>query len=146
MPRKRRILMAVAGLASAAFAIATSPGLAQAAVQQPSTACTNAEAIYSVYIYPNGASSGTIIGKLQLWYSPTCRETWAYVISKYSPGDVYAYIASTGNAGVQECPPNGIGGYMSCTTPKINDAGLTSYAYGQVWDGSTPGWAYTPTF
>ena len=146
MPRKRRIIMAVAGLASATFAIAASPGLAQAAVPASGNACTqDAEIIYSVNVTAGGVPSGKVLGNLQLKYSPSCRVTWARVASNYAPGNVYSYITSSAGFG-SECPPNGIGGYMGCNTPMINDAGLTSYAYGQVWDGTLEGWAYTPSF
>jgi len=139
--------MAVAGLASATFAVATSPGLAQASVQAAaSSACSSdARIIYDVPVTAGGIAGGKVLGDLQLKYSPSCRATWARVASKYAPGDVYAYIASSAGF-VEECPPGGIGGYMGCNTPIANDAGLTSYAYGQVWDGSLEGWAYTPSY
>lgn len=144
MPRKSRTIVA-AGLASAAIVISLAPATAQAAPSaQPasSSACaSDAEIIYNVNIT---LSNGTVVGNLQLKYSPSCRATWARVTSKYAPGDVYAYDQSSAGFG-QSCSGTA-SAPMGCNTGLVNDAGLTSYAYGQVYDGSTPASAYTPSF
>jgi hypothetical protein len=91
------------------------------------TCVNDAEVIYSVNIV-NGS---TVVGNIQLRYSPSCRATWARVISNLGDGSSAKIISSDTAIPFQGC--NGIGGAgTGCNTNMVDDAGLTSHAEGTV--------------
>jgi hypothetical protein len=108
------------------------------------TCVNDAEVIYSVNI----KSGSTVVGNLQLKYSPSCRATWARMISNLNYGG-YAEIASNQNSTLEdECFASG-GPGTGCNTNMIDDLDpLTSTAYAGVYtDPAADGlYAQTPAF
>jgi hypothetical protein len=146
MSRKNRLLTAAAGAASSAIALAMVPTAAQAATPgaHPDTSCyassctglaaasttcvDDAEIIYTTDIY----DGSTLVGNIELKYSPSCRTTWARVASKYDYGG-WARIQSNNSETLYEyCE-----GSTGCNTDMIDDANLTSYATGLVFVDSS---------
>jgi hypothetical protein len=78
----------------------------------------------------------TIVGNIQLKYSPSCRATWARVISNLGEGSS-AEVVRTGNTGIYEFCAGGDAAGTGCNTPMLNDANVTSYAFGSVGDPNT---------
>jgi hypothetical protein len=77
-------------------------------------------------------NGSTLIGNIQLKYSPSCRATWARVISYLSYGS-HAWVQSDQNGYLwEECYGNASAG-TGCNTTMINDANMTSNAEGRVW-------------
>jgi Protein of unknown function (DUF2690) len=147
MSRKSRPLMAAAGAASAAIALAMAPAPAQAATPDliscyaagcdpylaaQTTCVDDAEVIYAVNIY----DGSTVVGNIELKYSPSCRTTWARVISDLAYGS-YAQIASNGNSNLwSSCSGSNAAG-TGCNTYMIDDlAPLTSWAVGGLYDSN----------
>jgi Protein of unknown function (DUF2690) len=123
-PFRRRTATILGCLVLAGGAIASSGSVALASSSQPhivATVCkTNGEKIYSV-----GAVNGSSI---QLWYSSTCRSTWAVEINGIAGNYIYVYNEDTGqteNATVQETGQRTV-------TDAVNDAGTQSQACEQV--------------
>jgi Protein of unknown function (DUF2690) len=156
MLRKSRVLMA-AGAASAAIAFTMAPTAAQAVTPalascyastctgHPAASYTcvkDAEVIDSVNLY----YSSTLVGNLQLKYSPSCRATWARVISYYDLGSDAAIISNKDFGPNEDCTgadvPN-----TGCNTTMIDDLSpLTSFARGDAYIGSTLASGYTVSF
>jgi Protein of unknown function (DUF2690) len=112
------------GLVLAIGAVASSGSVALASSSQSQIAATicktNGEKIYSV-----GAVNGSSI---QLWYSATCRSTWAVEINGIAGNYIYVYNEDTGqteNATVQETGQRTV-------TDAVDDAGTQSQACEQV--------------
>jgi hypothetical protein len=146
MSTKSRSLIAAAGAASAAIALAMTPAAAQAATPRLiscyAAGCTgyaaaqtycvdDAEIIYSVNIIDS--TTGTVVGNLQLKYSPSCRTTWARVVSGLGYGSEAEIISnSKANLWLTCNGSDGVG--VGCNTDMIDDADMTSYASGDVYD------------
>jgi hypothetical protein len=158
MLRKSRPLMVAAGLASAAIALAMAPATAQAAPASlgscyassctghpaASYTCVNdAEIIYSVNLY----DGSKVVGNVQLKWSPSCHASWARVVTENSGYDPSAYVDSSDSSAAysESCPTYGNEGTATgCNTYMVDDLNpLTSFAYGQVYYGSTYTYAYT---
>lgn len=78
---------------------------------------------------------GTIIGYIELKYSPSCRSTWARVISDLGYGS-FAEVQSNYSSDISKsCFGSGPAG-TGCNTDMIGDAGTTSYAIGTVGDSA----------
>jgi Protein of unknown function (DUF2690) len=118
-----------APLANAATALSTCSGATCTGKPAASYTCVNdAEVIYSVNIM-NGS---TVVGNIQLKYSPSCRATWARVISDLGFGSGAKIISSNSSLGFEGC--NGIGGAgTGCNTDMMDDENLTSHAMGTVF-------------
>jgi hypothetical protein len=96
------------------------------------TCVNDAEVIYSLSI-KNGS---TVVGNIQLKYSPSCRATWARVISNLSNGS-FAEIKDVEVPSLLEDCFGTSGPGTGCNTDMINDATtptqtLTSTAQGAV--------------
>jgi len=156
MLRKSRALMAAAGAASAALALAMAPATAEAAPASLETCyaltcnghpassytcVTDAEIIYNVDL----TVGSTVIGNLQLKWSPSCHASWARLVTEHGGYDPYTYVFSSDSKAnySQSCPAPGQV-VTGCNTDMVDDLNpLTSYAYGQVYYGSTGDSAYT---
>ena len=92
------------------------------------TCVNDAEVIYSVNI----TSVSTVVGNIQLKYSPSCRATWARVISNLGYG-AYAIVQSNNNSNLSSSCSGGDTAGTGCNTNMINDANMTSYATGGVY-------------
>jgi hypothetical protein len=120
------LVVADAGAASAA----TYDGQAPA-----STSCWNDRRIESsTYLYSGSYQSDAII---DLYYSPSCRTTWARIEhgTIAQPGDNIGGIAQiirNSDGRTYSCNVTSTSG--TCYTAMVNDANVTSYAYG-VEDG-----------
>jgi Protein of unknown function (DUF2690) len=106
------------------------------------TTCVNdAKLIYQYDIY---TSSGTVVGNIELKYSPSCRASWARVISNLSQGAA-GFIYSS-KSGLDEVCYGSNGPGTGCNTDMIDDLNpLTSFAEGWVyyndneyWQNNTP--------
>jgi len=136
---RRSIQLALVTAATVVGTMLFTPGAAHAATydgQDPhynncsATASTKA----SKPIYLQGNSSMGTIGHIQLRYSSACRTVWARVIITTEPTGDFAEINRNSDGAWQSCYGGGdwqasLGGY-SCYTPMLNDANVTSYAYG----------------
>jgi len=119
----------LAGTASQANAATSCYATSCTGLAAASTTCVNdAEVIYS----DNIVEGGYVVGNIQLKYSPSCRATWARVISEFPYGSE-AYIQRTNQESVYEyCYSGGAAG-TGCNTPMLDDANVTSYALGGVY-------------
>jgi hypothetical protein len=132
---RKKILAAIVLAAAAPVSFLASPALLSCSGASctghpaASYTCVNdAEIIYSVNIV-NGS---TVVGNIQLRYSPSCRATWARVISNLGFTSAAKVISSDASLGFQGC--DGLGGAgTGCNTDMIDDAGLTSHALGNVF-------------
>jgi hypothetical protein len=103
-----------------------------------STGCANtAETVASAAIYD---SSGTAkLGYIELRYSTACQTVWARVTTYggYVPGDHGAADATIhrNSDGAELTASFSYAGQTSVYTNQLNDAGVTSYAYGDIDDG-----------
>lgn len=156
---RKAVISAIAFAVVAPMSFLSNTSLAHAAAPALSTcyasSCTghpaasytcvkDAEVIYSVNIM----YGSTVVGNVQLKYSPSCRATWARVISNLYYGSIAA-IQNTNNYLLYEhCTGTG-GAGTGCNTNMIDDLNpLQSYAYGEVNmnigvsgpDAYTPDW------
>jgi hypothetical protein len=110
----RRALTILGGLALVAGAIASTSPAALASTAKPSTAATlcktNGEEVLSS-------------GPIQLWYSPTCRTTWA-VSSTPIGASIWVYNENTGATASNVIPSPA----QRTVTAAIDDAGTQSQA------------------
>jgi hypothetical protein len=122
----------LAGTASQANAATSCYATSCTGLAAASTTCVNdAEVIYSVNI----VHDSTVVGNIQLRYSPSCRATWARVISDLTYGSE-AYIQRTNQNVYEFCYGDGPAG-TGCNTAMLDDANVTSYALGAVYvDGN----------
>lgn len=99
------------------------------------TTCVNdAEVIYQDNIY-NGS---TVIGNIELKYSPSCRAAWARVISNLGDGSSAEVNSNASSSLWENCYGSG-GAGTGCNTDMIDDATTptqtyTAYAIGSVID------------
>ncbi|HEY3881272.1 MAG TPA: DUF2690 domain-containing protein [Trebonia sp.] len=85
------------------------------------TTCVNdAEIIYSNNIY-NGS---TVVGNIQLRYSPSCRAAWGRVISNLAYGSL-AYVGNNAGESSQDCAGAWKAGTGCNTTMIDDDAAIT---------------------
>jgi Protein of unknown function (DUF2690) len=95
------------------------------------TTCVNdAEVVKQANIY----YGSTIIGNIELKYSPSCRATWARVISDLSDGSTAAVESNNDTYLYENCYGADKAG-TGCNTAMIDDANMTSSAYGGITDG-----------
>ncbi|MFF5284486.1 DUF2690 domain-containing protein [Streptomyces sp. 62] len=90
----------------------------------------------------------TVIGVVELRYSPSCRTTWVRI--QGDQPDLRGYAQRTQDHAVQRCGSSqwsGSLGQYYCYSPMLNDAGYTSYAYGYaVKNGVMSNEAVTTTY
>lgn len=145
---RRVVISAAASAMIAPLLIVGTTSQANAATDCYESTCTglvaaNTNCVKDAYVAKqaniyNGSTS-TVIGYVQLEYSPTCRSTWARVITDLNYGSQALVQRNNGN--LQEvCYGSGPAG-TGCNTEMINDAGFTSYAGGYVFVAN--GNAYT---
>jgi hypothetical protein len=115
------------GAGPQADASTTCSGLKCDGVPAANTPCVNdAVIIDSEDHYVNG----TLVGNLQLKYSPSCRTIWGRVVSYIGDrGDALA-INSKGEAGCDI-----IGGGTGCNSGMMYDAGVQGYAQATLITG-----------
>lgn len=99
-----------------------------------------------LFIGGNGQSVDTII---YLYYSPSCRTTWARLTGGTIavPNDNNggsASITRNSDGRAFSCKVTSISG--ECITAMVNDAGVTSYAFGFEDGGAFTAWARTANF
>lgn len=168
---KRLTFSAIAAAASIVFAAVAPMGnaFADPGPKRPSNSNATAVVMASIYdgqspYYNNCASSaytarsaylkdpsGNVVGIVELRYSPTCRTVWARVTdylsnNGYIPGvqgTVDAYVHRNSDGRQESCTSTQVG-QTSCYTPMLDDAGVTSYAHGDVdisaaWPQATTG-------
>jgi hypothetical protein len=129
--KMRKVMMSASALALATpllFIGTASQANAVSLAVKPAVSCTaGAEIIYSINIM----SGSTVVGNIQLKYSPLCRVTWARVISNLGLGSS-ALIQSNSSPSLHaSCSGTG-GAGTGYNTAMINDNGITSYAEGTV--------------
>ncbi|TDU04990.1 uncharacterized protein DUF2690 [Streptomyces sp. 846.5] len=151
--RTRILAMAATGLTAATLALSL-PTQASAATydgQDPAASGCSSTAV-TAKSAPIYRGDGAQVGTIQLRYSTKCRTVWARIITPYNAGIAVVH-RNTDNA-TEACPINtntlkwssSLGDY-SCYTPMLNDANVTSYAWGQVdgpWGSTTV--AYTGSY
>jgi hypothetical protein len=126
--RKAVISASVVALV-APLLLAGATSQAHAATASASCSTSDFEVIYSVNITDD--TNTFVIGNLQLRYSPSCRVTWARIVTNLSFGS-QATIQSNSNPNLfAKCTGTGPIG-TGCNTATINDAGTTSFAAGVV--------------
>jgi glycosidase len=131
--------VAFLGSLGAAGAVALSPGVAQAAAydgQDPvASGCSNtALTLQSVPFNYNGG----VVGHIELRYSTNCRTVWARLTSKTSNG--LAHVWRQSDSANYQCGGQSPGSLAwsstlsaySCYTVMLNDANVTSFAYGEI--------------
>ncbi len=90
-------------------------------------------------VITSGRYSGTVLGRIELRYSPTCRTVWARLVNymNWEPGNAhegspYVHRNSDGRTyGRVACDRNS-GRDTRCWTSMLNDANVTSYAEGVI--------------
>lgn len=91
-------------------------------------------------------SPGGVRGTMYLYYSSACRTTWAKVVTDSppcQPGVDYCGSATVHrNSDGKEMTCHIPSGQSSCYTKQVNDANVTSYAYGHFDNGP---WTYYGT-
>lgn len=127
-------LMLAAGLTVAGTTTASAASVDGSDPQ--ATGCANtAKTVSSAAIYDSGH---TEIGYVELRYSTGCRTTWARVTSLigYNSDRGISETTITRNSdGRSYTKTFSAYGQTSVYTPQVNDAGVTSYAYGEIDDG-----------
>jgi hypothetical protein len=114
--------------------------------QDPNASGCGSDAITAASVpLTNGGNS--TYGSLELRYSPYCRTVWARVWSHYG-GEMAGIVHRDSDGAQQSCGPNqaqwsSSAGEYYCYTPMLNDANVTSYAFGyaawQQWQASVTG-------
>ena len=136
--RKSVLASAVFTLVASSILIGTGPQ-ADAATSCSGTGCNgqlagNTTCVNGAYIVDDSqfyGSSGDLLADLQLKYSPTCRTTWARLIS-YLGGYGKAIIMNTPNPAIRYTCSFGEGDGSGCNTPMLYDANTTSHGYMEV--------------
>lgn len=135
----KKILHLSAAVVAFLAILVVAPGRASAAAydgQDPiATGCANTVTTpRSAQIY---AGDGTIIGQIQLRYSTGCRTVWGRILAYYNNYNAHAYVYRNTDGAWQNCEnstwSSSLGAY-SCYTPMLNDANVTSYAWGYAAD------------
>jgi len=124
------LLVGTVSQANAAPALSTCFASSCTGHPAASYTCVNdAEVIYSLNIM----HGSTVVGNIQLKYSPSCRATWARVISNLSNGST-GVIQSSQTSPILEEDCFGTGGPgTGCNTNMIDDLSpLTSRAVGAI--------------
>lgn len=92
----------------------------------------------------------TAYGRIELRYSSSCRTAWARLTSfgpACIPGDDFCGFGSViRNSDGRRFSCSLQRGRKSCYTAQVNDAGVTSYASGQVDNGAYSGTGKTGSF
>jgi Protein of unknown function (DUF2690) len=98
-----------------------------------------------------GSLGGEIHVLVELRYSPKCRTAWARVTTENMPacvpgedwcGDAVVHRNGDGRSFTCDIPRGG----HSCYTRQVNDAGVTSWAFGEGDDGAQTASADTASF
>ncbi|TMQ02285.1 MAG: DUF2690 domain-containing protein [Deltaproteobacteria bacterium] len=118
-------------------------------VQPQNSSCWNDRRFVQsthLFIGGNGQSVSSII---YLYYSPGCRTTWARLTGGTipEPGNStggMAQIIRNFDGRTYTCHVTTSSG--ECTTAMVNDAGVTSYAFGEEDAGAWTAWARTANF
>jgi hypothetical protein len=140
----RRKFRALAATAVTAGAVAGSLVLvpaAQAATYDGQSAfvtgCSNTGKIVRT---GNIVADGTSLGAVYLWYSTACRTVWGEVYSSngYQPGIAWGSEVTVhrNSDGANEYQMFSFSGQHAAYTLMLNDAGVTSYAFGDIDDGN----------
>jgi hypothetical protein len=107
-----------------------------------SEGCTSdGETIYSVNI-SDGSEN---VGNIQLKYSPSCRATWARVVSNLTFGS-FAEVESNSDPTLAESCMGGDTAGTGCNTAMINDENITSFAFANIFTGFAVAKGNTPSF
>jgi hypothetical protein len=94
----------------------------------------------------NITKNGTVVGIIELEYSPSCRATWARGISNLGHGGLVEVNSNSSSTPDENCPITGAAG-TGCNTKMINDDTITSYAIGNIYDSSGNSYsAFTASF
>jgi hypothetical protein len=150
----RKAVLAKAGLTAATgiAALLVNTSAAQAATYDgtnPSTTGCSSGAYTARSAY--GSSPGGTHVLVELRYSPKCRTTWARVTTLNMP-DCLPGQDYCGDATVTRNGDRRSYGCMiqakadSCYTAQVNDAGVSSYAFGEADDGAFTSMASTSSF
>lgn len=123
----------VLGEAPLAHAATSCYGIKCNGVSAASTTCVNDAYVAEQVNILDPNNGTTVIGNVQLKYSPSCRATWARVIqniSSYGYEAAWAKVISTGSAPTQSCTGSGTAG-TGCNTDMMDDVDpLKSVAQG----------------
>lgn len=136
---RRAVTLAVALVGIAPLLLLGTALRANAATSCYASSCTglsaaNTTCVNDAYVaeQANLYDGSTLIGNVQLKYSPACRATWARVVA-YNNNGTIGWVQSNQNAYLwEQCNGNGPAG-TGCNTAMINDANMTSYADGRFW-------------
>ncbi len=90
----------------------------------------------NIFYRVGGRPIGQAIGRVELRYSPTCRTAWARTVNNNpkcfvaNPPYTCSYASVTRNSDRYTLGRYGNSGISTIFTNQVNDAGVTSYAYG----------------
>ncbi|WP_329319954.1 DUF2690 domain-containing protein [Streptomyces sp. NBC_01262] len=146
---RKRIALATAALTlGSGLALLPATGASAAAYdgQSPVTSgCVNSAITASsknIYV------GSKLEGKIELRYSTSCRTAWGRVIAYYLGGEGEANVYRNSDGKYYLCEnttwSEALNGF-TCYTAMVNDAGVTSYAWGQVADFDTGDVGYATT-
>ncbi|MDQ0757549.1 DUF2690 domain-containing protein [Streptomyces canus] len=149
--RKRFALATAALTLGSGLAILPATGASAAAYdgQSPVTSgCANsAITARAENIYVDGEK----IGKIELRYSTSCRTAWGRVTAYYLAGNGQAHVVRISDKKSYYCDNTDWSDVLNgftCYTAMVNDAGVTSLAWGQVDDFDTgeTGYGFTESY
>jgi hypothetical protein len=138
---RHRLMRIMTTVTAIVIAVVIAPEAAQAAPrdgQDPiaSGCASTASTPRSVPIRANG----TVVGRVDLRYSSGCRTVWGRVLAYYTPYQAVAYVYRNSDGAFQRCAnaawSNTLFAY-TCYTLMLNDANVTSYAWGYAAEPSS---------
>jgi hypothetical protein len=139
MTRRKLRLLSAATVAAGAIAstLVVLPAAEAATYDGQSafvTGCANTgEIARSASIYD---FNGAYLGAVYLWYSTACRTVWAetYSVNGYQPGVAWGADArvTRNSDGASEGSMSSFSGQHAVYTLMLNDANVTSYAFGDI--------------
>ncbi|MFI7505097.1 DUF2690 domain-containing protein [Streptomyces sp. NPDC049687] len=146
--RKRIALTAAALTLGSGLAILPATGASAAAYdgQSPVTSgCANSAITArtkNIYV------GSKLVGRIDLRYSTSCRTAWGRVVAYYLAGAGEANVYRNSDGKYYFCDntdwSDAVNGF-TCYTAMVNDAGVTSYAWGQADDSDTGDTGYAMT-
>lgn len=115
---------------------------------QSSSCWSDREFVQSTHLFIEGGGQ-SVSTLIYLYYSPRCQTTWARLTGGTiaQPNDNLggsAKIVRNNDGRTYTCNVTSTSG--ECITAMVNDAGLTSYAYGFEDGGAWTAWARTASF
>ncbi|GAA4247266.1 DUF2690 domain-containing protein [Dactylosporangium darangshiense] len=143
LARLRTVAVAAAVVATA---LVVTPGRAAAATwdgqMAANTSCANGATTAVQRTISTNTQLGTVIGKVELRYSSSCRTVWTRVTSTaVSSAYIGGYVQRNSDGAYYQCSESGwsdnLGAYY-CLTAMLNDKDVTSYAKGGIqYQGAT---------